>query len=122
MGRRGSRVQVLVVENDHYIRTFVADALTDEGHAVATAPNGEVALAAAARRPPDVILLDMKMPVMDGWELARRYRERPPHAPIFVVSAADNVDQRAAEIGAAGFLGKPFDVDPLVNLVERRAA
>jgi CheY-like chemotaxis protein len=69
---------------------------------------------------PDLILLDLKMPVMDGWEFARRldaeYEER---APIVVISAAENPGQRAADIHASGWIGKPFDLDRLVGTVDK---
>ena len=114
---------ILVVEDDADIRALVADVLTGAGHAVAAAPDGRAALALAAARPPDLILLDMHMPAVDGWEFARRYRAGPPpHAPIVVLTATTHASRRAAEVGAAGFLGKPFDVGQLVALVERYAA
>ena len=114
---------ILVAEDDPYIRAFVEDLLIDAGHAVATTPNGQAALGVASARRPDLILLDMQMPVMDGWAFAQAYRQTPPpHAPIVVMTAARNAEQRAAEIGAAGFLGKPFEIGELVELVERYAA
>jgi CheY-like chemotaxis protein len=73
--------------------------------------------------PPDVILLDMKMPVMDGWELARVYRQSPGrHAPIVVMTAARDAAQRAAEVAADGHLAKPFDLDDLFRVVDQYGA
>jgi CheY-like chemotaxis protein len=114
--------RVLVVDDDESIRDLVAMALSSEGHHVMTAPHGAAALEAIAASPPDVILLDMKMPVMDGWELARRYREMPgPHAPIVVVTAAADAAGRAAEVAADGHLPKPFDLEDLFRVVDRYA-
>ena len=114
--------RVLVVDDDESIREFVAMALSSEGHQVMTAPHGAAALEVIAVSPPDVILLDMKMPVMDGWELARRYREMPgPHAPIVVVTAAADAASRAAEVAADGHLPKPFDLDDLFRIVDEYA-
>jgi CheY-like chemotaxis protein len=80
------------------------------------------ALDVIARTPPDVILLDMKMPVMDGWELARRYRQMPgPRAPIVVVTAAQDAASRAAEVAADGHLPKPFDLEDLFRVVDTYA-
>jgi len=77
------------------------------------------ALVEAATRGPDVILLDMKMPVMDGWEFARVYRAAPgQHAPIVVVTAAADAAGRAAEVAADGHLPKPFDLDDLFRVVD----
>jgi CheY-like chemotaxis protein len=62
----------------------------------------------------------MKMPVMDGWAFAAAYRERPaPHAPMLVMTASQDTRSRAADIGADGYLAKPFDVDHLLELVRR---
>jgi CheY-like chemotaxis protein len=66
----------------------------------------------------DLILLDMRMPVMDGWTFASAYRAAMgPHVPIVVLSAARDAAERAAQIHAEGFLGKPFDLDDLLSMV-----
>jgi CheY-like chemotaxis protein len=115
-------MRILIAEDDAPSRTMLATVLAHEGHTVAAAANGLAALDLAAAWPPDLILVDMKMPVMDGQEFVRRYRELPPpHAPIVVLTATDAA-QQAVEIDAAGFLSKPFDVGKLVELVERYAA
>ncbi len=115
-------VRVLVVDDDPDIGEFVSLALSDQGYDVATAPNGEAALRATEERPPRLIVLDMRMPVMDGWEFARRYRQGPgPHAPIVVFTAARNAEERASEIAADAYLAKPFSLDDLLELVERLA-
>jgi len=115
-------MRVLVVDDDQGIRELVSTALTEEGYDVSGAADGAEALDRIAETPPDVILLDMRMPVMDGWEFARRYRSQPePHAPIVIVTAALDVAKDAREIGADGFLAKPFQIDDLVALVEQHA-
>lgn len=111
---------VLVVDDDESIREFVSVALTDEGYTVLTARDGAVALQWVSRQRPGVILLDMRMPVMDGWEFSRAYRSTPePHAPIIVVTAARDAADRAAQIDADGYLAKPFDLLDLLAIVER---
>ena len=113
---------ILVVDDDAAIRRVVAAVLADEGYTVAEAPDGGAALARARAAPPRLILLDMRMPGMDGWEFARRYRRRPgPHAPIICVTAAVDAAARGAQIGAVAALAKPFDLDELVALVGRHA-
>ncbi len=115
-------MRVLVVDDDEAISEFVSWVLADEGHEVVTAANGALALRALERVCPDVILLDMRMPVMDGWEFARAYRAVWDRlAPIVVVTAAQDAAQRAREVEADGYLGKPFDVDDLIATVQRFA-
>ena len=113
-------MKVLVVDDDEAIGEFVDWVLTDEGHEVTKAGNGAVALQLLERIAPDVILLDMRMPVMDGWQFADAYRKgNYPKAPIVVVTAARDATERANEIGADGYLGKPFDIDDLLETVNR---
>jgi len=115
--------RVLVVDDDGGIREFVRTVLLEEGYDVAEATDGRDALERAKTMRPDVILLDMRMPVMNGWEFARMYRERPgPHAPIVIVTAALDVAKDARDIGADGFLAKPFQLDDLLDLVGRHVA
>jgi CheY-like chemotaxis protein len=114
--------RVLVVEDEPDIRDFVAMVLGTEGYRVTTANNGASALEQVSRQPFDLILLDMRMPVMDGWTFARTYRERVgPHAPIVVLTAAQDAAERAAQIHADGYLGKPFDLSDLLSLVAQHA-
>src|SRR5437867_3612506 len=81
-------VHILIVD-DPDVRSVVRDALEDEGWTVAEAPDGAAGLELARRQRPVVILLDMKMPVMDGWAFASAYRQvPPPRAPVVVVTAA----------------------------------
>lgn len=111
---------MLVVDDDHDIAELVRLALTDEGYEVVIASNGSAALQEAQASHFDLILLDMRMPVMDGWEFARAYQAKPaPRAPIVVVTAARDAGERAAEINADGFLSKPFSLDELLDVVKQ---
>lgn len=110
--------RVLVVEDDPDLAALEAEVLKLRGHEVDVACNGREALEAVERARPDLILLDMKMPVMNGREFADEYRRREPStAPIVVVTAADDAQRRAAEVGASGWIAKPFDPDALVDKV-----
>jgi CheY-like chemotaxis protein len=111
---------ILVVDDDEAIRTVVSLVLSDEGYEVLTAEDGRAALARLATVQPDLILLDMRMPIMDGWELARAYRAAPrPHASIVVLTAAHDAASRAAQIDAAGYLAKPFALEDLLTIVHK---
>ena len=114
--------RVLVVEDDPAGRDAIQLCLESDGHEVMLAENGEQALALVAQSPPDLILLDMRLPVMDGWAFAQAYAEQPgPRAPIVVVTAAADAGRAAAEVKAAAFLAKPFDLEDLLKTVDRIA-
>lgn len=116
----GSNILVMIVDDDENISEFVSMVLEDEGYEVAKARNGQAALERAAELQPDLILLDMRMPVMDGWAFAEAYRQTPgPHAPIIACTAARDAAQSAAEIDAEGHIAKPFDIEELIQVVER---
>jgi CheY-like chemotaxis protein len=118
--RRGT---VLVIDDDEDIREMVRFILEGRGYAVDTAANGREGLEAVAAQRPDVILLDMKMPVMDGAAfVAELDRSDGTPPPIVVLSAADDVRKRAGDVGAAGWLAKPFDLEDLTRAVEARSA
>ncbi len=110
--------RVLVIDDERDIRQVLVYVLEDEGYQVDEAPDGEAALELIERQHPDVIILDMKMPGMDGWEFVRRYRERYDHqAPIIVLTAAQDAARRGADVSADGYVPKPFDLDVLTERV-----
>jgi CheY-like chemotaxis protein len=111
---------VLVVDDNPDVRELVEAILVDAGYPVLTAGDGQAALERVAQELPGVILLDMTMPRMDGWEFARAFRARYNRlTPIVVLTAATDARQRAQEIQAEGYLGKPFELDALLDTVER---
>ena len=110
--------RILVVDDDESIRQIVRLCLTDEGYEVFEASNGVDALERLPDCQPDLILLDLRMPVMDGWEFARRYRLGPgPHVPIVAFIAALNAQLECADLEATSILPKPFDLDDLLAIV-----
>jgi len=111
-------VRVLVVDDEPDIRATVSAMLEIEGYAVAEAMNGAEALAAVEADPPDLILLDMRMPVLDGWGFAAELRRRGHRIPIVVMTAARDAARWAAEIAATAFIAKPFGYDELIRTVE----
>lgn len=111
--------RILVVDDDAAIRDVVAEVLEDEGYQVEKAASGAEALVAIETQKPDLVVLDMRMPVMNGWEFAEELAGRRDNAvPILVMTAAVDAAQRAQEIGAAGTLSKPFDLVALLEMVE----
>jgi CheY-like chemotaxis protein len=111
-------VTVLVVDDEPDIRATVSAMLEIEGYHVAEAANGADALQVLDERSPDVILLDMRMPVLDGWGFAAELRRRGHRTPIVVMTAARDAAHWAAEIAAAAFVAKPFGFDDLIDAVE----
>jgi CheY-like chemotaxis protein len=118
--RHVESTSILVVDDDPAIRAFVAEALELEGYGAATASNGAEALASLGRVEPRLILLDMRMPVLDGWGVAAVLRERGSGIPIVVMTAAQDgepLHQRMSTRGSLQLRGavldhapQPFDV------------
>jgi excisionase family DNA binding protein len=109
---------VLLVDDDPQVREVVRINLEMEGYAVREAGNAEDGLAALEDEAPDLILLDVMMPQVDGWEMLRRVQERHGVGSIPVVMFSGQIDaghEEAAERGAQGFVGKPFDLRALIE-------
>jgi CheY-like chemotaxis protein len=110
---------ILVVDDDATILFSVAELLELEGYVVATATNGAEALEKTGVLLPGLVLLDMRMPVLDGWAYARALRDRGVDLPIVIMTAAQDARRWADEIGANGYIAKPFEADALIATVER---
>jgi CheY-like chemotaxis protein len=106
-------MRVLVVDDEPAIRYTVEDALSEVGYQVATAEHGAQALDEVSRARPDVILLDLMMPVMDGWTFLRHIRD----IPVVLMSATYNLKSAQPLEPVKGILTKPFDLDDLLALV-----
>jgi two-component system, chemotaxis family, chemotaxis protein CheY len=113
---------ILVVDDDPDLRECLRLMLTSMGYEVTSAANGREALDDMEGHDPDLILLDMKMPVMDGWEFCRALEGRDERPPIVVLTAAPDPAGRAAEVHAEGWLGKPFEYADLETIVRKFAA
>lgn len=124
MGKGGERARsrVLVVDDDSSILDTVTAILSGEGYQVMAAGGGREALALVRTWHPTLVLLDMRMPVMDGWAVARSLHESGSRVPIVVMTAAESARRWADEIGAAGHLAKPFTLDELMSCVEKFSA
>lgn len=112
---------ILVVDDDPDILEALSEILEAEGFEIRRARNGKEALDRLEPDPPRLILLDLMMPVMDGWEFSQRMRQRPSVAdiPVIVLSADRNVGNKAVDIGAVGHLAKPFELNDLLDMVRR---
>ena len=110
---------VLIVDDDDRLREYVRVNLEAEGYVVREAANAEQGLAALEEEPPDLILLDVMMPQVDGWEMLQRMQEKHGVGAIPVIMFSGKVDEQsaadAASRGAQGFIGKPFDPRALIE-------
>jgi CheY-like chemotaxis protein len=117
MGRARRQPMILVVDDDHDIREVIAESLSLDGYLVCVAPNGKVALEQAHAKRPDLIVLDLMMPVMSGEEFLAARREDPALAatPVVVVTAAIDWEVEGADV----VLQKPFELETLLATVAR---
>jgi DNA-binding response OmpR family regulator len=109
---------VLIVDDDRDMAEVVKVVLDSAGWSCRLAENGARALDEAAEAMPGVVLLDMLMPVMNGWDCAHVLRERyGAGLPIVVMTASEHADSRRDEAGADDVLAKPFGIDELIRVV-----
>ena len=110
--------RVLVVDDEPQVRATVREALSFEGYEVTEASNGAEALALLPTAQPEAIVLDLWMPVMDGWSFRRAQLASHPEIPVIVISALDLSNERVEELRASAIIGKPFDLETLFGAVE----
>ncbi len=113
---------ILVVDDDDSIRDMVSSVLREAGYTVREASDGAAGLRAVQTERPALILLDLRMPKVDGWEFAQRLRESGTEIPIVVMTAVHDARRAAESMKAVDHLPKPFDIDDLLALVVRHAA
>jgi len=106
---------VLVVDDDARVREYVRVNLEAAGYVVGEAASADEALGAIDGEAPDLVLLDVVMPGIDGWQLLKRLQERYGSIPVIMFSGQLDESREAAERGAHGFIGKPFDPQQLVE-------
>lgn len=114
---RDDAKRVLIVDDESMLREAVADALRDEGYVALEGSDGREAVELFTREQPDLILMDVMMPILDGRQAVAQIRSAQPgpRTPIVMMSAA--VGPELLDSSIAGYLAKPFDLDHLIDLV-----
>jgi DNA-binding response OmpR family regulator len=112
--------RVLVVDDDPDIRELLVSVLRDDGYDARSASNGREALQTLDRFAADVVVLDLMMPVMDGWTFADRMHEKWD-IPILIISAVNDIQRQVQRLHAAGAVAKPFDIETLLPRIANLA-
>jgi two-component system response regulator MprA len=116
MSARSSNAKILIAEDDRAAREALARALSLEGYEVETVDDGEEALAAAKRFDPDLLLLDVMMPVLDGLAVCRKLRADGNQLPVLILTARTETSDRVVglDAGADDYMPKPYDLEELL--------
>lgn len=115
-----NRFGILLAEDEHTLSTIISETLEDEGYDVITASDGAMGLKMFSLYNPDLVIADVMMPIMDGFEMARRIRKENPDVPLLFLTARSSIDDIEAgfEIGADDYLKKPFKMRELVARIK----
>jgi CheY-like chemotaxis protein len=114
-------VKILLVEDNEMNRDMLSRRLTRKGYSVVCALDGQQAVNMAGSELPTLILMDMSLPVMDGWEATKRIKAATPEVPIIALTAhaMDGDERRAREAGCDDYDTKPIDLDRLLGKIQR---
>ena len=116
-------MRILVADDEIHIRTLLKITLEMSGYEVDVAADGQEALEKIDAQPPDLILLDIKMPRLNGWQVCERVKsdESTKRIPIIMITAFGQKEarQRSMELGADEFIAKPFETPSLLELVKK---
>ena len=112
--------RILVVDDERLVRWAIAETLGEQGYEILEAGDGESAKREVLMRPPDLVLLDLRLPDSNDLRIASFIRARAPKTPIVLMTAYGTQDlmAQAADLGLT-FVGKPFDMNALTTIVER---
>jgi DNA-binding NtrC family response regulator len=121
MSTRGT---LLVVEDDDAMRELLAEELGDAGYTVRSAPSASIGIELARAEPADVVVTDLRMPEMDGFDLIRGVRALPAPPHIIMVTAFGSIETaiRAVKLGAYDYITKPFEIEELLLAVDKALA
>jgi two-component system response regulator HydG len=116
-----AKFKILVVDDESHIRKILKDKLVKEGYTVFTAADGEAALAEVSGEDPDLVLLDLRLPHLDGMEVLNILKEEDPERPVVVITAFGSIDTavEAMKKGAYDFITKPLNPDHLILVVAK---
>ena len=121
ISQNGHHPRVLVVDDDDELAEVLRQALRESGYAVATVRHGAAALELIGQIQPDLILLDLKMPIMDGWSFVTQYRGTGrAGGRIVLLSGHPNVREITVSLGAHAYVGKPFELTELLRTLEQQ--
>lgn len=120
MGENGGK-RILVVDDERDVRSLVCHILLDQGYQVDSAVDGRDALDKIQASPPDLVVLDLMMPELDGWQVLRELQSFETRPRVVVLSAFGDLG-RVRDAGAVGFLAKPFRFAQLVDTCQRALA
>jgi len=111
--------KVLIVDDQNGIRILLMEVFSSEGYMTFQAPNGKIALEIVRAESPDLVLLDMKIPGMDGLEILKHIKEADPEIKVIMMTAYGELDmiKEATELGALMHFTKPFDIDEIRTAV-----
>lgn len=113
--------KILIVDDQNGIRILLVELFSNEGYEMFQAANGKAALEVVEQEVPDLVLLDMKIPGMDGLEILRHIKETHPQINVIMMTAYGELDiiQKAKDLGALSHFTKPFDIDEMRQAVDR---
>ncbi|MGG1878599.1 response regulator [Paenibacillus cisolokensis] len=114
-----SRQRVLIVDDQNGIRILLMEVFSSEGYETFQAANGKIALEIVKQHSPDLVLLDMKIPGMDGLEILKHIKQMDPEIKVIMMTAYGELDmiKEATELGALMHFTKPFDIDEMRQAV-----
>ena len=121
-GKQSQKPIVLVIDDDPDVRGILGMLLSREGYEVVTAIDGAAALEHVKDERIALVVLDLQMPRLDGDQFRRVYQERGGHAPILLVTAAEVGPDDLARLGVSAYIAKPFDVEAMLETVQRLVA
>lgn len=112
--------KILIVEDDISIRELLVEILEDQGYQVSSSVNGSEGIKAIESSLPDLILMDVMMPVMDGYQFRKELMLNPEwsHIPIVAMSAQEQTRKKLVDHGITNFINKPFELDHLIETVK----
>lgn len=117
----GSSLPILVIDDDQAMRNMLETVLLDEGYSVILARNGKEGLELAARQRPALVLLDLMMPVMDGWQFLEALKQMPELAdlPVLLLSASRQIVSTARDNPVKAYIPKPFELVKLLAYIDQ---